>query len=291
MSKALSLPSLSLISSKFSEFNPSYAAKIHVRIPPTMQSVSRVLEMGYSPKESMWKTALMNIRRQNGYSQDSTQEEGPEGLFENTVMQREYKGLIKSALEAEISTTYHGIIKQSKILPNSPLERIVKIPPRISTLPTDPQRCLATHGLSNDMYSSLVAWSHDGHIAFGLQIGVYIWTLDKPAFKVQIPEIPSDIISLVFSPKNILAIGYHDGTVVLYDTEKNHISTIYNFPDMNISCMAWYPFSPYQLLVGGINGNLYPLSLKWAPQAGGSQIQRLETWPGHTKQILGKDKE
>lgn len=123
-----------------------------------------------------------------------------------------------------------------------------------------PYRILDAPGLRNDFYSNLVTWSGvTGQVAVGLLDEVYVWSEGNGATLLQTPTGYGDVTSVVFAPvgmfaipnvvvpqgfeppQNVLAIGYKDGTLVLYNVGTESVLGAYTLASAPVSFLCWFP--------------------------------------------------
>lgn len=118
-----------------------------------------------------------------------------------------------------------------------------------------PYRILDAPGLRNDFYSNLVSWSKvTGQLAVGLVDQVYVWSEGTGAVLLKTPHNYGDVTSVVFAPpqlaksegcrrppENVLALGYKDGSLVVYDVDNDSILAIYALAGGPVSFLCWAP--------------------------------------------------
>lgn len=142
-----------------------------------------------------------------------------------------------------------------------------------------PYRILDAPGLKNDFYSNLVSWSPvTGQVAVGLMCEVYAWAEDAGAKLLRIPSEHGEVACVSFAPsytaadyqdsivpesfkfshhdtvtfekktksqplppENLLAVGYKDGTLVLYDLDSDMILGYHSQSSGSVGFICWTP--------------------------------------------------
>lgn len=125
-----------------------------------------------------------------------------------------------------------------------------------------PFRILDAPGLGNDFYSNLVSWSKlTSQVAVGLRDKVYIWAQNKKVVHVNIPNIFGEVTCVSFSPNysesvyfdgvcwkrfdnkrtNLLAVGYKDGTLALYDVDSQALLGCFTQVTGAVDYICWVP--------------------------------------------------
>lgn len=125
-----------------------------------------------------------------------------------------------------------------------------------------PYRILDASGLGNDFYSNLVSWSKlTSQVAVGLRDKVYIWAKNRKVLHVNIPDIFGEVTCVSFSPNfseslyfdgvslkrfcdkrtNFLAVGYRDGTLVIYDVDTQTMLGYFTQVTGAVDYICWIP--------------------------------------------------
>ncbi|ORY86809.1 WD40-repeat-containing domain protein [Protomyces lactucae-debilis] len=172
--------------------------------------------------------------------------------------------------------------------------------PSKTPLELKPFRVLDAPSLSEDFYSSVIAWSSGSQLAVGIHADVHLWS-EKSSHK-QISGLTMDgdhitvhapVTSLAYSLNNKwIAIGRRDGTLHLH-TKISDVKPATIMLDGDLGCLAFRPrlvaaHEEEHLLVGGCNGHVHHYVFSISTREAGVQYRLLGVARrGHREQVTG----
>jgi cell division cycle 20-like protein 1 (cofactor of APC complex) len=103
-----------------------------------------------------------------------------------------------------------------------------------------PYRVLDAPLLLNDYYLNLLDWSNLNQLGVGLARNVYLWDVNSlKTHQLFTVGERRYVTSVNFSPSNILAVGANDGTIELWDCNKNRCVHSYFGQQDRVGSLSW----------------------------------------------------
>ena len=142
------------------------------------------------------------------------------------------KNIFSFKTEQKPKENFYSILNNQKENENNTSRKIAQKPFKILPAPN----------LLDDFYLNLLDWSSNNDIAVALGNSVHLWCMNQTSesilFTYDSPE--KYVSSLIFSnDSSILAVGTSEGTIELYDLNKNKQISTFSSHSSRVGVVAW----------------------------------------------------
>jgi len=145
-------------------------------------------------------------------------------------------------------------------------------------VPTSAEKILDAPEMMDDFYLHLIDWSSLNHMAVALSGGLYVWNATDGSI-LQLLEDDSQYISSVkwIKEGNVLAVGFSEGCVQLWDVAKTKIIRSMHGHTGRIATLDW---NQHILASGGREGDIHLHDVRIAEH-------HVATLQGHSQEVCG----